>query len=66
MESGRTFSTTAEKEVVRDMKEKLCYVALDYEQEMNLAAQSSGLEKTYELPDGESFTVGNQRYALIF
>lgn len=59
----RPFSTSAECDVVRDIKERLGYVALDFDSELAAAAQGQrGMEQKYELPDGAPLHIGEQRF----
>eukprot|EP00929_Paragymnodinium_shiwhaense_P049953 TRINITY_DN25187_c0_g1_i6.p1 TRINITY_DN25187_c0_g1~~TRINITY_DN25187_c0_g1_i6.p1 ORF type:complete len:333 (-),score=37.21 TRINITY_DN25187_c0_g1_i6:317-1315(-) len=60
LERGFSFTTYSEREIVRDMKEKLCYVALDFDAEMKLCSMSSEKEKTYEFCDGILVTLGSE------
>jgi len=51
-EIGQSFASSAEREIVRDIKEKLCYVAQDYDAELKTYKESAANDKPYEMPDG--------------
>jgi actin beta/gamma 1 len=61
-QKGYNFTSSAETEIVRDVKEKLCYVAIDPEKELLLSKKVSGIEKGYMLPDGETINLGIERF----
>lgn len=61
-ERGLNFTTSAEKEIVRDIKEKLAYVAIDFDKEQEKASTSNEIDVKYELPDGSTITVGSERF----
>lgn len=61
-ERGNNFTSSAEREIVRDLKEKNCFVALDYAATLKESQESSAFEKKYELPDGKVITVGSERF----
>ena len=54
---GYTFNKTADFDTVREIKEKLCYVAYDVEQENKLGRETTVLVEKYTLPDGREITV---------
>lgn len=63
--AGYSFTTSAEFEIVRDIKEKLCYVADDFEAELERLGTADGFEdinRQYELPDGNIIEVNRPRF----
>lgn len=60
-ERGLHLTTSAEREIVKDIKERLTYVSLDYEAELK-DSKSSSMEAQYEMPDGEVITIGAERF----
>ena len=61
-ERGYSFTTTEEREIGRDAKEKLCYIALDYDTELKSIAESSDKKQIHMLSDGNIITVGAERF----
>ncbi|XP_064418446.1 actin-like isoform X4 [Latimeria chalumnae] len=59
-ECGISFQSTAEKEIVKDIKEKICYVALDIQADM--VKEPTNIQKEFILPDGNVIKVQNQRF----
>lgn len=64
--SGHVFHTSAEKEIVRLMKEKVTYVAKDpRKEEKDWSSgmwKADGKEVSYELPDGKKIKIGAERF----
>lgn len=60
-EKGVCMHTSAEEEIVREMKEKCCCVALNYEAELSGRDQTCK-EMKFTLPDGREVTVGSERF----
>ena len=56
-ESGKSFTSSAELEIVRDINEKLCFVAENYEAQDKAAQSSSDEDKNYVMPDKPAIIV---------
>uniref|UniRef100_A0A671K328 Uncharacterized LOC107697503 n=2 Tax=Sinocyclocheilus anshuiensis TaxID=1608454 RepID=A0A671K328_9TELE len=57
LEQGVCMQTSAELEIVREMKERCCCVALDYDAELK-----SSSEVHYTLPDGRIVSLASERF----
>ena len=64
-EREHSSTTTAEREIARDVKDKLCYVAFGYDTELKSTAESSEKNQTYMLSDRNVGTVGAERFRCL-
>jgi actin beta/gamma 1 len=60
--NGHNFSSAAELDIVRDIKETMCYVVGDIDVAMREAKENRSYEKNYELPDGRKILIGTERF----
>src|SRR5690606_26554335 len=61
-ERGYSLVPTSAREIARCIKERLCYVTLDFDKEMEKFQKSNEFEKSYQLPDGTSITIGEEQF----
>jgi len=60
---GHVFRTSAEFEIVRTIKEKSCYVALNPAKEEQIEMDRGGTDQSaYNLPDGRKIQIGAARF----
>ena len=62
LQRGYAFNRTADFDTVREMKEKLAYVAIDPKSEQRLAEETTVVMRSYTLPDGRTINVGQERF----
>ncbi|KAG8186668.1 hypothetical protein JTE90_014744 [Oedothorax gibbosus] len=62
-ERGYYFTSSAELEIVRDIKETLCFVSDNFAADMKRCAKSSkDYDHKYVLPDGQILKIGSERF----
>uniref|UniRef100_A0A0G4ICP1 Actin n=1 Tax=Chromera velia CCMP2878 TaxID=1169474 RepID=A0A0G4ICP1_9ALVE len=60
--AGRVFHTSAEMEVVKQIKETVCYVAYNLQKEEHQEHDKGGASSSYTLPDGSPMTIGPEKF----
>ncbi|MFW9772655.1 MAG: actin, cytoplasmic 2 [Candidatus Heimdallarchaeota archaeon] len=60
-EIGFSADSSIRRELVRALKEKACFVSLDFKEDLKRAEQ---YEKPYSLPDGSTIKLGEERFKV--
>ena len=61
---GYSFTTSTKREIIPEIKEKLTYVAENFEAEMTKAG-TSHIQKIYKLLDGDMIVIGNKPFRFF-
>lgn len=59
---GYAFNSSADFELVREIKEDLCYVSIDITKERKIAKDTTVIDREYKLPNGDVIIVGRERF----
>ena len=59
---GYAFNSSADFEIVWDVKEKLGYIAYDYEREKKLENETCTINRDYKLPNDKIIRIGRERF----
>ena len=65
LQSGIEISNKNDEVILKDIKEKLCYVTIDLEEEQQKYEHVNEIEKTYQMPDGPEVHIGAQRFRSV-
>jgi len=59
---GYAFNSTADFELVREIKERACYVSHDILIDRRMCKETTALMKEYKLPDGTLVKIDRERF----
>jgi actin-related protein 2 len=59
---GYAFNESADFDLLREIKEKLCFVSCDTTLDQHLADETTVLSKDYKLPDGSKINIATERF----
>merc|ERR1712073_200881 len=62
--AAENFTSSAEKEIVKNIKEELCYVAQNFDEESKAAQGSSENDKPYTLPEKRVIASADRKFAV--
>lgn len=61
--NNNSLFVTADRNIVREIKEQHCYVALNFQKEAAAAVNTpKQFAREYQLPDGKNITIGSERF----